>query len=144
MIRTNYFHCLWRLACFLFLALVCSGQVYQSTHLHHFHDNDSVVFELSTHPLDLAVAHSSAHQHHEEESSPQGENEHDFKKKADWNVARSKSVVKLPFDAQTLCCPAYSTPSVDFVKSTPWLQPLACKTEQYASFLIIRGPPQLV
>jgi hypothetical protein len=144
MMNINFFHSFWRIVSFLFLALVCCGQVYQSTHLHHSHDNDLVVFEVSTHPLDLAVEHSSAHHHHEEKPSPQGENKHDFKKKADWNVARSKSVIKVPFEAQALFTPAYIPPFVDFGESTSWHQPPSGKTEQYVSFLIIRGPPQLV
>jgi hypothetical protein len=144
MIGTNFFHNLWRFACFIFLVLVCCGQVYQSDHLHHSHNNDSVVFEVSTHPLDIAVEHSSAHQHQEEKSSQQDGNEHNYKTKVDWNVARSKSVIKGPFEAQALFTPAYTPPFVDFGEAPSWHQAPSCKTEQYVSFLIIRGPPQLV
>lgn len=143
MTRNNFFHSLWRIASFLFLALVCCGQIYQSAHLHHFHQNNSVAFQVSAPPLNLAVDHSSAHQHPEEQSSPQDEHEHKYKKKADWNVARSTSITRTSFDAQALCSPAYSVPPIDFVKSTPWLQLPSCKKAQYVPFLIIRGPPQL-
>ena len=142
MTRINFSHSLWHIACCLFLALVCCGQVYQSAHLHHFHANDSIVFEVSSHPLDVAAAHSSAHQHQEEKSSQQNDNEHNLKKNADWNVTRSKSVIKLPFDAQAFITLAYTPPYVAFSEAPLWYQPPSCKIGQHVSFLTIRGPPQ--
>jgi len=143
MIRTNIFSSVWRIACILFLALVCCVQVYQPAHLHHFHIKDSVAFEVSYHPLTPDVAHTSAH-HHEENSSHEEDKEHKYNKNTDWNVARSKSLTNVTFDAPGLSLPAYSLPPVAFEKFRPFLQALSSKKERYVSFRIIRGPPQLV
>lgn len=143
MIRTALFHSFWRIACFLFLAMVCCGQVYQSVHLHHVHINDSVAFEVSSHPLPPSVSHASTHHHHEENTSHEDENEHKLKNKTDWNVARSKSATNLSFDAPAPPTPVYSLPPLDFANIRPSLQALHCKKEPNASFLPIRGPPPL-
>lgn len=143
MIRTALFHSIWRIACFLFLAMVCCGQVYQSVHFHHVHINDSVAFEVSSHPLTPSVSHASTHHHHEENSSHEDENEHKLKNKTDWNVARSKSATNLSFDAPALPTPVYSLPPLDFASIRPSLQALHCNKEPNATFLTIRGPPQL-
>ncbi len=142
MFRTNFFHSLWRIACFLFLALICCGQAYQSVHLHHFHQNDSVAFEVSSHPIALEVTHTSTH-HHEENSSHEDDNEHKYTTKIGWNVARSKSLTNVTFDAPGLPLSTYSLPPVDFEKVRPFLQVLSCKKDRHISFPIIRGPPQL-
>lgn len=144
MIRINFIHSLWRIVGFLFLALVCCGQGYQSAHLHHSHNNDSVAFEVSSLPLDLAAEQFTEHQHHEEKSTDEDEHEHKYTKKSDWNVARSISIAKVTFDSQALFSSAYTFPRVDFNESTLCPQPPFCKKEPYISFFTIRGPPHLV
>lgn len=143
MMRINFFHSLWRITCFIFLVLVCCVQGYQSAHLHHSHNSDSVAFEVSSPSLDFAVEQSTAHQHHEGKSADEDEHEHKYKKKADWNVARSISIAKVTFDTQGLFSFACTFSLVDFDESTPWIQIPSCKKEPYASFFIIRGPPLL-
>jgi len=143
MSRTNFFHRLWQLASFLFLTLVCVGQVYQSAHLHHFHTNDSVAFAVSAHPLVPEPDHDHNHQHHEDDSSHEDKNEHNYKKKTDWNVARSKSTTDINFDLLTEFVPAYTLGHIVFDKTYPITQTLSYKKKRYTAFLIIRGPPRL-
>ena len=143
MSRTNFFHRQWHIASFLFLTLVCVGQVYQSAHLHHFHTNDSVAFAVSAHPLAPEPVHAQNHHHHEDDSSHEDENEHNYKKKTDWNVARSKSTTHLTYDLLGESVPAYTLGPVVFDKAYPVSQTQPCKKERYIAFLIIRGPPQL-
>ncbi len=142
MTKAYLVHSFGRIASFLFLALVCCGQVYQSAHLHHIHGNDPISFEISSTPQDPAEGDASAHHHHAEQSS--NEHEHDYENKVDWNVARSKSITKVSFEAQALLSHVYTVPPVDFVKSTPCPQISSYKKDQYVPFLIIRGPPHLV
>ncbi len=143
MSRANFFHKLWQLASFLFLTLVCVGQGYQSAHLHHVHTNDSVTFAVSVHPLVPESDHDQNHQHHEDDSSHENKNEHNYKKKIDWNVARSKSTTDINFDLLTEVVPAYTLRHIVFDKTYPITQTLSYKKKRYTAFLIIRGPPQL-
>jgi len=143
MSRINFLHKLWHIACFLFLTLVCVGQVYQSAHLHHFHTNDSVAFTVSAHPLVPEPDYGQNHQHHENDSSHEDKNEHNYKKKTDWNVARSKSTTDINFDLLTDFVPAYTLGHIFFDKTYPLTQTLSYKKKRYTAFLIIRGPPQL-
>ena len=138
---TNFFHKLWHIACFLFLVLVCVGQVYQSGHLHHFHTNDSIAFAVSAHPLAPEPANAQNHHHQEDDSSHEDDNEHNYKKKTDWNVARSKASTNVTFDAPGLPLPVYSLSPVACEKSNPFLQSPSYNKERYVAFLIIRGPP---
>ena len=139
----NPFHNLLRIFCYLLLALICCGQVYHSVHLHHFHPNDSVAFEINVHPSDLEVAHTSTHHHHGENSSHEGDTEHKYTKKTDWNVRRSNPLTKINFDVPCLPLFAYTLPPVDFDRLKAFSLALPCKQEPHASSLTIRGPPQL-
>lgn len=142
----NSLHSLWRIACFLFLALVCCGQVYQASHLHHFHVNDSVEFSVSAHPFASVSAQEKTHHHHEDNPSHEDDREHTFKKNIDWNVHRSKTVAHITFDFEDgpALISDYSLGSVVLDDTYPRVQTLSCQREDYTAYLIIRGPPQLV
>jgi len=139
--RVNFLHKLWCIACFMFLALVCGGQVYQSVHLHHFHTGDSVAFKVSAHPVSKAVEHTSTHHHHEESSSHEDENEHKYKKNTVWwNVARSKSTVNVAFDLIGQAA-TNSLPFIALDVATFFPQKTSRPKERHVSFRVIRGPP---
>jgi hypothetical protein len=133
--------CLHRISSFLFMALICCNQVYQFSHLHHLHHDDSLVFEVSYHPMDIAVEHSSAHHHNEEKSSHPNDSQHKYENQVDWNILRSQSANNFAFDVQALLFSAFFLPPVGFDKSTPFYQEPSHLKEHYASFPIIRGPP---
>lgn len=142
--NTFFSNSLWRISCVLFLVLVGSTHAYQSTHLHHYHQDDSVAFEVSSHSLALATEHSSTKHHHHEDSSHEDDNEHQYKKKVDWNVARSKTLTHLTLDTPLLPLDFYKLPSINFEKYSTFLQVAAPEKETYPFFGIIRGPPQFV
>ena len=144
--RINFFHSLWRTACLLFLALICSGQVYQAAHLHHYHVNDSVAFEISTHPFAPVSAQKKNHHHHEDDSSHEEDSEHNLSKRIDWNVSRSKTATHLTFDFGDglALISDYSLGTVVLDYAYPVSRSLSCQIENYTAYLIIRGPPQLV
>lgn len=132
-----------RIAFIFFLALVCSGQVYQSVYLHHFHSSDSVAFEVSAHPLPTANAHTSTHHHHEDQSSHEEDSEHKTKKKAWWKAPRSKSFVNVAFDSIIQPVYAYDLPVIDIEGKRPLSLTTPKPKECYISFGTIRGPPPL-
>ena len=143
--RINFSHSLWRITCVLFLTLLCSGQVYQAAHLHHFHENDLVAFKVSAHPIASVVVNENTHHHHEEDSSHEDDGEHNLKTTIDWNISRSKTATHLTFDFGDVLAPVpeYSLGTVVFDKTYPSPQTLSCLRESYTAYLIIRGPPQL-
>jgi len=141
MTGTDLFHNLWRMACLSFLVFVCCGHVYLSAHLHHFHANGSVAFEVSFNSSAVEVAHT-AHQH-DEHSPHEDEDEHKYKKKNDWRVSRSKSTPISTFEAPEILLSAYHPPRADTDKIKPSLQALCFTKERFFSFPIIRGPPRL-
>lgn len=143
MSRTNFSHRLWQLASFLFLTLVCVGQVYQSVHLHHFHTSDSVAFEVSAHPLSTANPHASTH-HHEENASHEDNGEHKHQKTAWRKAPRSKSFVNVAFDSIGLPVYANDLPGIDLEETRPFLPTSSQPKECYIKFGVIRGPPLLV
>ena len=51
---------LQRVSTFLLLALIFSNPLYQFIHVHHVHQDDSLELEISYHPIDIALEHSSA------------------------------------------------------------------------------------
>jgi hypothetical protein len=133
--------CLHRISSFLFLALICFNQVYQFSHLHHFHKDDSLAFEVSYHPLDIEVEHSSAHHHNEEKSSHPNDSQHKYEKQVDWNITRSQSANNFAFDVQDLFFHTAYLPPVGFEESTSFYQEPSYQKEHYTSSSIIRGPP---
>lgn len=127
---------------FLFLALlfVCS-QVYQFSHLHHFHNDGSLAFEVSYHPLDVAVEHSSAHHHNKEKSSHKNDSQHENENIEDWNLRRAQSTKNLTFDVQSFFFSNYSLPPVGIKKTNSFFQNPSLTKEHYISCSAIRGPP---
>ena len=130
-----------QMSAFLFLALMCCNQVFQFSHLHHFHEADTLAFEVSYHPLDLVVEHPSAHQHGEERSSHPDDKQHNYENQANCNVTRTQS-------AHTAVCKEQSPffffvylPPEGIEKSLSFRQEPSSTQEEYSSFSIIRGPP---
>lgn len=137
----NFLHKLWRIACFIFLALVCSGQVYQSTHLHHSHADDSIAFEVSAHLLSVDTDHTSTHHHHDDSSSHEDDVEHNKKKTAWWKAPRIKSFVSVDYDDTSHPVVVGSLPCIDFERTRPYLPTLPKPNEGYIPYGAIRGPP---
>lgn len=139
--RFNFLHKLWRIACFIFLALVCTGQVYQSVHFHHFHDDDSIAFEVSAHLLAIETDHTSSHHHHEEDSSHEDDGEHKHKKTAWRKAPRSKSFVNVVLDGIVQPVYAGDLPQIAFEITQPSLPTHSKPKEVYIPYGVIRGPP---
>ena len=142
--RINFLHKLWRIACFIFLAIVCSGQVYQSTHLHHFHTDDSIAFEVSAHLLAIDADHTSTHHHHDDSSSHEDDGEHNNTKTAWRKAPRVKSFVNIDFDDTSHPVAVGNLPTIDFERTRPSLPTLLKPNEVYISYGSIRGPPLFV
>lgn len=141
--RINFLHKMWRIACFIFLALVCSSQVYQSTHLHHFHADDSIAFEVSAHLVAIDTDHTPTHHHHDDSSSHEDDDEHNNKKTAWWKAPRIKSFVNVDFDHTSHPVFVDNLPSIIFEKTRPSLPTFPKPNEGYISYGVIRGPPLL-
>jgi hypothetical protein len=141
--RINFLHKMWRIACFIFLALVCSSQVYQSTHLHHFHADDSIAFEVSAHLVAIDTDHTSTHHHHDDSSSHEDDVEHNNKKTAWWKAPRLKSFVSIDFEDTSYPVVVSNLHSIVFEKTRPSLPSLPKPDEGYISYGAIRGPPLL-
>jgi ABC-type nickel/cobalt efflux system permease component RcnA len=98
---------LCQISSFLLLVLICCNQVYQFSHLHHFHEDDSLVVEVSYHPVDVDVLHSSAHVHGEEKSSHSSEHQHRYENNVDWSITRSQVTNDSTFDILDLAFSAF-------------------------------------
>lgn len=144
--RIDFSHNLWCVASFLLLTLVCSGQVYQATHLHHSHVNDAVAFEISAHPLAASSAHEETHHHHDDNTSHEDDRDHNFRKKIDWRATRSENTPHISFNFGNALALAseYSLATVIFDKIHPVSRKLIRNSERYISSQAIRGPPQIV
>ena len=139
--RINFLHKLWRIACFIFLAFVCSGQIYQSTHLHHFHADDSIAFEVSAHLLAIDTDHSSTHHHHKDSSSHEDDGEHNNKKTAWRKAPRVKTFVNVDFNDTSHPVAVGNLPNIDFERTRTSLPTLPKPHEGYIFYGVIRGPP---
>lgn len=141
----NISHKLWCIASFLFLALICSGQVYQATHLHHYHVDDVVAFEVSAHSFAATSAHDETHHHHDDSPAHEDDREHNFKKKIDWRITRSKTVPHEAYDFEDFVPSEFDFfPQVVSSNKTLFsFVSLLSKRNIYSAFLIIRGPPLL-
>jgi hypothetical protein len=124
-----------------FLAVICCAQIYNFTHLHHFHENNSLAFEVSYHPSNLAIVHSSAHYHNESQSSHSDDHQSQYANKTYSNTTRSQSTNNLTTDEQVLFSPIVYLPPVGFEKYISLYQQSPFIKEHYASFVTIRGPP---
>lgn len=130
-----------QMSAFFFLALMCCNQVFHFSHLHHFHEDDTLAFEVSYHPLGLVVEHPSAHQHGEERSSHPDNNQHNYENQVDCNITRSQSTQNGTSDEQILLPSIVYLPPGGFEKAISFHQEPTSTKEQYASLSIIRGPP---
>ncbi len=126
---------------YLFLTLICFTQAFQFSHLHHFHENDALAFEVSYHPLDFVLEHSSAHEHGEKGPSHPSDTQHNYENQIDWNVTRSQSSHNGTFYEQNPLFSIEYLPPAGFEKAISFHQEPASTKEQYASLSIIRGPP---
>jgi hypothetical protein len=132
---------LQHISIFLFLALMCCNQLFQFSHLHHFHEDDTLAFDVSYHPLDLVVEHSSAHQHGEERSSHPDDNRHNYENQADCNITRSQSAHTVACSEPSIFFSIVYLPPEGFEESISYHQEPSSTQEEYSSFSIIRGPP---
>ena len=141
--KISFLHKLWRIACFFFLTAVCSGQVYQSTHLHHFHSDDSIAFKVSAHPLVVDTDHASTHHHHEDNSTHEEDGEHKHKKTAWRKAPRHKSFVNVAVDCFIQPLYAIDLPHIELEEVSSFLPTLHKPSDGYSPFRVIRGPPLL-
>lgn len=74
----------------LFLAILYFSQVYPFYHLHHFHDEGFLEFELSSPPIKVDIEHSSDHHHNSDTPQTDGHN-HTFDKHIDWHITRTQN-----------------------------------------------------
>lgn len=129
------------ISAFFFLVLMSCNQLFQFSHLHHFHEDDTLAFEVRYHPLGLVVEHSSTHQHGEERSSHPDDKQHNYENQVNCNVTRTQSThtavckEQIPFFFFVYLPPAGLEKSLSFHQEPSYTQ------EEYSSFSIIRGPP---
>ena len=140
--KADFLHKLWRMVFCIFMAIVCSGQVYQSVHLHHFHSDSTISFKVSAHPPYADIGHTSSHHHHEENTSHEDENEHNYKKLAVWrNVFRAKASVDVSFDFAGLPALTDLLPITAFEAPKFYPTTLPYPEECNLFYKGIRGPP---
>jgi len=140
--KTDSLNKLWHFFFCIFLAIVCSAQVYQSVHLHHFHSDSSISFKVSVHPPSADIDHTSSHRHHEEHSSHEDENEYKYKKLIVWrNAVRAKASVDALYDYPGLPVLTDSLPIAAFEVTKFPPATLLHPKEYNLLFGIIRGPP---
>lgn len=131
-----------KVSTFVFLALLFCSQVNQFSHLHHFHNGGSLAIEVSYHPLDVEVEHSSAHSHNEENSPYKNDSQHEYENKKDWNLRRVQSSSNLSFDVQAFSFSSNSVlPPAGTGKLNSFSKSRYPAIEQYISCSAIRGPP---
>ena len=132
---------LQKISIYLFLALLFCSQVYQFSHLHHFHKDGSVAFEVSYHPFDIAIEHSSTHDHNEERSSHKHDSQHEYENKEVWRTRRPQSANNLSLDVPALFFSVSSLPPVGLWKTNSFYQNPSLTKEHFISCSAIRGPP---
>ena len=141
LLKTKNITNIQKISTFLFLALLFCNQVYQFSHLHHFHKDDSLAFEVSYHPFDIEIEHSSTHHHNEERSSHKNDSQHEYENKEVWKIRRSQSTNNLLFDVQAHFFSNSILPPVGFEESVSFYKEPPFTKEYYSSLAIIRGPP---
>lgn len=131
---TKQLHSALRVIFLPILVLLCCVQLSQTAHVHHAHDVAERIVDISVQDHD--------HQHSEPLPSEPIEHEHQLKKKADWNHARTRTVVKSDIDVPLLRPIEYSLPVTAFIEE-PFALPTSRLVERIFCFsLVIRGPPQ--
>ena len=91
------------------LALVFSIQLHPFYHFHHFHEDGSVGFELSAHPPEVEIAHTTDHHHdHHDGDDPHDDGHQDkYNKHLEWRIDRPQTLRTLVLDDQQLFSSAY-------------------------------------
>jgi hypothetical protein len=127
---------------FLVLVFVVFGQVYPYHHLHHSHDDSYFEFEISSHPIEVDVEHSS--DHHHDGDAPHPENhQHAYDKHIDWHVVRTQNQTTSAFDDQFPRSPlAYILADDNDISWTDSRDPLPVDGNYFPS-TTVRGPPNL-
>ena len=125
---------------FLITVLVYFSQVNPFNHIHHFHEDGLLEFEISSHPVEIDIEHESDH-HHDSDSSHKNDHQHTYDNQIDWHIVRTQSQKSLSFENQCILSSISinntddnSTTNCNFLKP-----PLIDSYE--ISTLIIRGPP---
>lgn len=127
---------------FCFLVVVYFSQVYPFYHLHHIHKDSFLDFEISSHPLEVEVDHSSDH-HHEEDASHTKDHQHAFDKYINWNIIRTQKPKTLTFYDQHIL------PYIPFILNNDnniscyELSALLYNDDNFVTLKTIRGPPSL-
>jgi len=127
---------------FLFLAIVYFSQVYPFYHFHHFHDEGYSEFELSSHPIEVDVEHSSDH-HHDGATPHNNDHQHTYDKHIDWHIIRTRNPRTLTFDDQYLFSSTSSIFTNDNNISYIVYKRFICIVGNCVPSSIIRGPPLL-
>ena len=131
--------------CFSFLVLFYGSQSFQFLHFHHHHTNDSLHIEVSYHPLDLKVEHSSAHHHPEGKTSNSKESQHKYESQIDWTIIRSQSVNQLlSSDEQDPILSKADRPELGFSHSGSCCGEFFFWIKYFRFFTPVRGPPQFI
>ena len=73
-----------------FLALVYFTQVNPFYHVHHFHEDGLLEFEISSHPVEFDVEHSTDHHHHGDRPHT-NDHQHTYDNNVDWNIVRQQT-----------------------------------------------------
>jgi hypothetical protein len=122
--------------------IVYFSQVYPFHHLHHFHDEGVSEFEISSHPIEVDVEHSSDH-HHDGDIPHTNDHQHTYDKHIDWHIIRIQNSRTLTSDDQYL----FSSSSLTQLNN----RKLICFDQKELPYIdgsnvyssIIRGPPPL-
>lgn len=127
----------------LSLAILYFSQVTPFYHIHHFHQNDLLEFEISTHPVEVDLAHFSEH-HHDQDRPHANDHQHTFDNQIDWHIVRTQLQKILSFHDQYIFPSLSNSIAVDEnTSSIGYKKPPDLQTFQKFA-LIIRGPPFLV
>ncbi len=126
---------------FLFLILVYFSQVNPFYHVHHFHDDGLMEFEISSHPVDVNVEHPSDHTHDEQDKPHSNDHQHTYDNQIDWHIVRTQLQKTNSDDNRYIFC-ANLIILTDNTGTSYYdiLKPPLIDSYKTSS-LIIRGPP---
>ena len=131
-----------RFGYFFLLVSLCFTTICQFAHLHHLHEGDILAFEISCHPLSIAIEHPSIHQHHDEESSHPQNNHQQYESQPDWDLVRLQSSCHLVTNSQDLL--SFSLlffPQIGYSKLLSFFDKPFHFKNFYSPHVTIRGPP---
>lgn len=130
----------------LLLVLVYFSQIYPFYHLHHSHNDDIWDITVSSHPVDIEVAHSQDesdhhHQHHDEDRPQPESHQHTYDKHIDWHLLRTHHSTRLTIDKLPSLVISFKENSPDQLSTIFIHLPTFSKDKSDIASLLTRAPP---